>query len=178
MKKKIAIILGSKSDLIWPAGQCFGGLLFLTDFPEIEVTVHIRSQHRNTLDLQQVLKELSDNKVDVIIAGAGWANHLTGCVDAFLRYELKNDFTRVIGVAFEDKNNERHTQAAILSITEVPGTQVIFRKEFIGDHGLYRACQLAVSPELDDLPAIKLPTAKPPEDLSLAEALALSREPK
>lgn len=173
--KKIAIILGSKSDL----GQCLKGLKILQANSEFHVTVHIRSQHRNTLSLQQLLTELNASKVDIIIAGAGWANHLTGCVDAFLRYELKNNFTRVIGVAFEDTQNERHTQAAILSITEVPGTQVIYQdttsEHFIGPFGFYRACELAINPELDELlPGIKLPIAKPPEDMSLSEAIMFS----
>ncbi len=164
--KKIAIILGSRSDL----KQCLEGLKLLKKQSKFKVMVHIRSQHRNTLSLQKLLLELSFLKVDVIIAGAGWANHLTGCTDAFLRYELKNNFTRVIGVAFEDKNDERHTQAAILSITEVPGTQVIY-KDFVGPNGFLKACELAISPELDTFPDIKIPDPKAAEDLSLDEAI-------
>ncbi len=169
MKKRLAIILGSRSDL----KQCTEGLRLLREQSEFNVMVHIRSQHRNTLSLQQLLKELSSLKVDVIIAGAGWANHLTGCTDAFLRYELKNNFTRVIGVAFEDENDDRHTQAAILSITEVPGTQVIYKNAmdemFVGLKGFLKACELAISPELNNFPDIKLPDARAAEDLSLDE---------
>ena len=173
MKEKIAIILGSKSDL----KQCILGLKHLKRHPEFEVEIYIRSQHRNTLSLQKLLVELSEQGVKTIIAGAGWANHLTGCTDAFLRYELKNDFTRVIGVAFEDKNNEKHTQAAILSITEVPGTQVIFQDGdvfFIGTMGFFHACELATSKK-DNLPAIKIPEPKPAENLSLDEAMELAK---
>jgi phosphoribosylcarboxyaminoimidazole (NCAIR) mutase len=169
--KKIAIIIGSRSDL----KQCLDGLKFLKGQSEFNITVYIRSQHRNTLSLQQLLREISFFKFNVIIAGAGWANHLTGCTDAFLRYELKNNFTRVIGVAFEDRGNARHTHAAILSITEVPGTQVIYKNSanelFIGSKGFLKACELAISPELDDFPDIKLPEAKSAEDLSLDEAI-------
>ena len=135
---RISIIVGSISDL----SQCDKGLKFLNALPhanrkqKVEVTgVYIRSQHRNTLDVQALLTKLQKEKVDVIIVGAGWANHLTGCCDAFLRYTLRDDKITVIGVAFEDNTNTRHTVAASLSISEVPGTQVLYSDssgKFIG----------------------------------------------
>ena len=96
----LAIIIGSLSDL----SQSDKGLHFLsTVLDKINVIgVYVRSQHRNTLDVQELLMELVRKNVDVIIVGAGWANHLTGCSDAFLRYTLQNDKIVVIGVAFED----------------------------------------------------------------------------
>lgn len=160
--------------------QCQNGLEFLkkhqNDHPgEIEIVgVYVRSQHRNTLDTQELLRELTAMEVDVAIIGAGWANHLTGCCDAFLRYTLKNDRLVVIGVAFEDKENERHTSAAFLSITEVPGTQVIFEDDDfpnIGPLGFSRACVCAVD---NELPKLKLPEPKPTMDLTLEEALKIS----
>jgi len=170
--KKLAIIIGSESDL----AQCLGGLILLRDHPEITTNIFIRSQHRNALDLQQLLQEIVQQKYNAIIAGAGWANHLTGCVDAFLRYTLKDTGIPVIGVAFSDKDDDRHTQAAILSITEVPGTQVVFKDEksnFIGSHGFWDACQFAISQEL---PKIKLPSPKEPRDFSLKQAIEVAKK--
>jgi len=168
--KKIAIIIGSASDL----SQCDKGLKFLGTVPksEVEVTgVFIRSQHRNTISTQNLLEKLSKEETDVIIVGAGWANHLTGCCDAYLRYELQNDHTVVVGVAFEDPKNQKHTDAAILSITEVPGTQVVFSDEnsqFVGRQGFFDAC---VTATWGNLPKIEVPAPKPIMDLSLQEAL-------
>lgn len=175
--RKIAIIVGSKSDLT----QCRGGLKRIKEYMdsnpgEIELAgVYVRSQHRNTLDTQELLRELETMKVDVVIIGAGWANHLTGCSDAFYRFTLRNDQIVVIGVAFEDIENDRHTQAAFLSITEVPGTQVIFDDDGfpnIGPLGFERACVFAIS---EELPKIKLPEPKPTMDLTLEEALKISQ---
>ena len=168
--KKIAIIIGSLSDL----SQCDKGLKFLSSVPksEVEVTgVFIRSQHRNTISTQSLLEKLTKEKTDVIIVGAGWANHLTGCCDAYLRYQLQNDHTVVVGVAFDDPKNHKHTEAAILSITEVPGTQVLFGDEsgpFVGHEGFLEACIKATE---DNLPKIVIPEPKLTMDLSLQEAL-------
>lgn len=171
-KRKIAIIIGSKSDL----AQCYSGLEILDKCDqEVEVVgVYIRSQHRNTLDAQKLLEKLTEMEIDVAIIGAGWANHLTGCCDAFLRYTLRNDKLVVIGVAFEDKDNDKHTKAAVLSMTEVPGTKVVFDDNdlaFVGASGFARACLLAATKEL---PKIKLPSPKEIQDLTLKEALELS----
>jgi phosphoribosylcarboxyaminoimidazole (NCAIR) mutase len=178
--RKIAFITGSKSDL----SQCGRGLQLVQEYMdnnpgEIQIAgFYVRSQHRNTLDVQELLRELVAMEVDVVIIGAGWANHLTGCSDAFLRYTLKNDRMVVIGVAFSDKadkDNEQHTQAAILSITEVPGTQVIYKEGgqvFVGEAGFVAACSFAVCCEL---PKLKLPEPKPTMDLSLEEALEISK---
>lgn len=94
-----------------------------------------------------------------------------------MRYTLEIDKLPVIGVAFTDPNNDRHTQAAILSITEVPGTQVIYRESeadevFVGSDGFYRACVLAATKEL---PILKIPTPRPPMDLDLESAIATAR---
>ena len=173
--RKIAVIVGSASDL----SQCHRGLMLLKNLmivsstsEKIEVSgVYIRSQHRNTLDTQELLRELTQMEVDVAIIGAGWANHLTGCCDAFLRYVLRNDKLVVIGVAFEDETNPKHTLAATLSISEVPGTQVVYSGidgKFIGSEGFLQACGMAANGEL---PKIFLPEPKPIQDLSLEKAL-------
>lgn len=168
--KRVAIIIGSASDL----KQCLEGLEFLNKQENLTVSVFIRSQHRNTLDLQQLMWELP-RLADVVIVGAGWANHLTGCVDAFLRYTVRTTKVPVIGVAFEDKQNSKHTRAAILSITEVPGTQVIYQDKegiFIGTNGFLRACALSIdeSFQVD----IILPEHKKSSDLTIQEAIYLA----
>jgi phosphoribosylcarboxyaminoimidazole (NCAIR) mutase len=172
-KRKIAIIIGSKSDL----NQCVDGLQFLKKCKsesEIEIIgIYVRSQHRNTLQVQLLLQELEKNNVNIIITGAGWANHLSGCCDAYLRYELKNTKIVILGVAFEDPLNGKHTLAAELAISEVPGTQVVYEektKQFIGSKGFLNACIFAVAGKL---PEIKLPAPKPPMDLTLEEAIEI-----
>lgn len=170
--RKIAIIIGSQSDL----SQCLQGLEYLKKLKNnIEVVgIYIRSQHRNMEAVKELLTKMVDMKIDIAIVGAGWANHLTGCCDAFLRYHLGSTDFPIIGVAFDDPKNGKHTQAAILSITEVPGTQVVYRDKiapFIGPGGFLRACQFAVETEVFSL--ILLPEPKKILDLSLKEALML-----
>ncbi|OIO07445.1 hypothetical protein AUJ35_02060 [Candidatus Falkowbacteria bacterium CG1_02_41_21] len=173
-KRRIVVIVGSKSDL----AQCRKGLEFLAGDNRVEVVgVYVRSQHRNTLETQKLLKKLSGQEIDAAIIGAGWANHLSGCCDAYLRYTLKDSKIVVLGVAFEDRENPNHTKAATLSITEVPGTQVVFNwygDLFIGADGFSRACAFAAMAEL--WPMIKLPSPKDPMDLTLDEALKLASE--
>ena len=170
--KKIAIIIGSQSDL----PQCRWGLEMLATYKdEVQVVgVYVRSQHRNMEEVKQLLLELLRLKVDAAIVGAGWANHLTGCCDAFYRFTQSTTQIPIIGVAFQDLENEKHTQAAILSITEVPGTQVIYQDNegaFVGPQGFLRACQFVINGQL---PEIKLPASKKTMDLSLEEAVRLS----
>lgn len=182
--RHIAIIVGSKSDL----PQCKLGLEYLISKGKegglVKVyAFYVRSQHRHTEKVQTILHYLHSlaPKIDAIIAGAGWANHLTGCVDAYFRYTLKNDWTSVIGAAFQDTKSEsaeareHHDHAAVLSITEVPGTQVIYKDKkdqfFFGSNGFLRACQFAVE---ENLPEIKLKKAPDTMDLSLEEAFKLS----
>ncbi|MFH1608970.1 MAG: AIR carboxylase family protein [Patescibacteria group bacterium] len=169
---RIAIIVGSKTDL----KQCLLGLQLLEKNLENSVTVFVRSQHRNTLSLQQLLRELP-NSYDIAIVGAGWANHLTGCVDAFLRYEIKTTKMPVVGVAFADCEHPRHTRAAKLSMTEVPGTQVIYQDDdgiFVGEDGFLRACRWVML--LKNIPVMEIPDAKPGCNLSLSEAIQIASE--
>jgi phosphoribosylcarboxyaminoimidazole (NCAIR) mutase len=177
--RKIIIIAGSKNDL----KQCQMGFNWLLGQKEtINVKkVHVASQHRHTLKVQQILIDEVDgltgtDPIDAIIACAGWAAHLPGCCDAFLRYRLKNTTIPVIGVAIQDGENHLHNQAAILSITQVPGTQVIFKngdEEFFGEKGFLAACKFAAT---GTFPVITL--KKPPEsfEMSLDEALAEAKK--
>ncbi len=183
-KRRIVIIVGSENDL----PQTLSGLQYLQDHGDyVEVlAIHVASQHRHTLLVQDILINLSHNMdpPDAIIVAAGWANHLTGCTDAFLRFTMLNEKTVVIGVAIEDLKQkiashvphfEDHNLAAILSITCVPGTQVVFKNEtgemFIGGRGFYNACVFATSSELP-----KISLKKPPTSfrMSLSEAIELA----
>jgi phosphoribosylcarboxyaminoimidazole (NCAIR) mutase len=175
--RKIAVILGSKTDL----PQCVAGLKLLKaaiEAGEVELymgQVIISSIHRATDDTLNLVSELSSGAdVDVLITGAGWANHLTGVCDSYLRYGLDDAKINVIGVAFEDPNDSTHTATAIASIIHVPKTKVIYQDAngiFCGGDGFARACQYAVSGEL---PEIKLPEPVSQERLSLDEAIAVA----
>ena len=172
--RNVAVIIGSKSDL----PQCLDGLQFLQEAFKaggIELylgSVLISSIHRATDDTLNQLGSMSAyGDVDVLIAGAGWANHLTGVCDAYLRYGLEDDKIVVIGVAFEDQKYQGHTVAAVSSIVNVPGTQVVYQDDqgiFIGANGFTRACRFAIEGEL---PEIRIPEPRPQEWLSLAEAI-------
>jgi phosphoribosylcarboxyaminoimidazole (NCAIR) mutase len=140
--RSIGIMIGSDSDL----SQCYEGLNYLKEAEQrgiVEVvTIITNSIHRNTEEtLKNVL--IYSAKVDVWIVGAGWANHLTGMVDSYLRYSMKNDRVRVIGVAF-DSGDEEKNLAAFLSIEHVPGIQADFdRQSCFGSNGFLFACRFA-----------------------------------
>lgn len=164
-KRKIVIIVGSENDL----PQCAKGLKLLSGTPN--VSVYVRSVHRHTKKLHWLLDSLAgdDPEVEiVIIAGAGKAAHLPGCVDAYLRYHLRNQNINVIGVAFEGKTKEDNL-AASLSITKVPETQV--RYAGLGKTGFSKACTMALE---DPLAEIKLPDIPSYRDLSLSQAIELA----
>jgi phosphoribosylcarboxyaminoimidazole (NCAIR) mutase len=167
MKRKIGIMVGSDTDL----PQCLDGLAYLKqaqDHEECEVVVVLtNSIHRNTEEVLENLRRFS-HLLDVWIIGAGWANHLTGTCDAFLRYTLKNTKTHVFGVAFEDRKNPDYTMAAILSITRVPGTKVIFNG-YQGANGFLRVCQDAV--KSTDLQKITINPAKLAVKRTLEQAI-------
>jgi phosphoribosylcarboxyaminoimidazole (NCAIR) mutase len=170
--RKIAVMIGSDSDL----PQCESGFEYLLKAEEkglVEiVSVITNSIHRNTGSvLDQLLDFHIHNDIDAIIAGAGMANHLTGTVDAFLRYGLGDDKIVVIGIAFEGKT-EAETRAAQESIIYVPGTQVVF-DEYVGAKGFYRACDFAT---LGELPKIILKKGKPIVERSLEEAMEAAKE--
>ncbi|MFH0969637.1 MAG: phosphoribosylaminoimidazolesuccinocarboxamide synthase [Patescibacteria group bacterium] len=149
----------------------------------------INSQHRHTLAVQHRLRSYcgrifgrgngnqnrpSVPNVDRLIVGAGWANHLSGCDDAFLRNVLQDSHIRVYAVAFEDEDPEK-TKAAISSIIHVPGTRVIFR-DYVGAEGFLRACIHAVNDREEDLPVIELKPIKPQMRLKFPDALAMAIE--
>jgi phosphoribosylcarboxyaminoimidazole (NCAIR) mutase len=166
--RKIGIIIGSESDL----KQCIKGLEYLIGQNKAEVIfVKVISVHRNTKDLLAELERLAatpdDEKINALIAGAGWANHLSGTTDAYLRYTLRDSKIQVYAVAFSDEQNSTHTEAARLSITEVPKSNMIF-DDYVGEVGFYHACYDAVNSEPK---LIELPPLKPVLEFTLSEAL-------
>lgn len=174
--RRIAVMFGSRSDL----GQCLEGLELLQRAVchEIElIDIRASSIHRMTRETLAQLESLSKTKppIDVLITAAGWANHLTGVSDAYLRYGLGDTQIVVVGVALVDPDNPRHSMAARLSITEVPGTQVVYKDEegeFVGADGFKRACGFAIR---GSLPEITPPKPRPVEVLLLDEAVVLAR---
>lgn len=172
-------MIGSDSDL----PQCVDGFKILKEAESLGkaqvVVVFTNSIHRNrkaTLkNLRALTRQNADDKVwvEVWVIGAGKANQLTGMCESELRYELRNDVAHVIGVAFRGKTRQS-TLAAILSIIEVPGNQVIFdRKRHVGRKGFANACYDAV---YADLPEIKLPAPKPTATRTLIAAISAANE--
>jgi len=162
-------MIGSDSDL----KQCIGGFEYLKMSAKdgrAQVPVVItNSIHRNTDEVIGNLAEFTED-VDVWIIGAGMANHLTGTADAILRYRMGEMRVPVIGVAFQGKTPEQ-TQAAIMSILQVPGTQVIF-DDYVGHIGFYRACKRAIE---GNFPAIKAVQDKPIKIRTLEDALETAK---
>ncbi len=178
---RILVIIGSDSDL----PQCEKGLEILKKAVEREqvqvVGVFTGSIHRNTDEVLEWLHDAASVTpvIDCIITAAGWANHLTGTCDAYLRHTLKNNSIIVYGVAIEDPKNTDHTLAAMLSISEVPGTQVVYKDsggaQFIGSKGFVAACALAIK---NKEAVIKLSEPKPIQLRSLDSALEVIESKK
>jgi len=141
-KVKVAVVIGSRTDL----EQCQDGLgaaEALKCSGRIDLEVHILSCHRNPDELKAFA---TLTNADVIVAGAGKAAQLPGMLKAYLANKGKK--IPVIGVAFEGKGIS--TQAAQLSIEELPGTPVIMDKNghaFTGSNGFYNALALAIEGE-------------------------------
>lgn len=178
MIRRIVVMIGSDSDL----KQAHKGLECLYQCEReglvIIEKVYTNSIHRNTLLVLWRLFMIWAfsrfvKKIDCIIIGAGMANHLTGTCDAFLRNGLRDDKIVVIGVAFAGKNWDE-TLAAIVSIQQVPGTQVMFdQTTHVGTEGFLYACKQAVGGELK---RIDLKPVKPGVQRSLAEARAAAEK--
>jgi len=153
----VAGVVGSESDI---RKQFSAGVDVLDEAltaGQIELyqgCVIVSSIHRMTDDTIALAREFHNavRKPDVVIIGAGKANHLTGTVDAYLRNTLKDGSVRIIGVAFEGENDVDN-RTAVGSITQVPETQVIYNG-FFGADGFADACRFAVS---EDLGTITVP---------------------
>lgn len=104
---KVAIIMGSKSDL--PVMQ--EAIDILKDF-KIEVEVDIISAHRTPELMMEFGKQAHHRGIDVIIAGAGGAAHLPGMVASLTPLP-------VIGVPVKSSNSIDGWDS-ILSILQMP----------------------------------------------------------
>jgi 5-(carboxyamino)imidazole ribonucleotide mutase len=105
---KVAIIMGSKSDL--PVMQDAIGILNGFD---IEIEVDIVSAHRTPEKLFDFSKNAHTRGISVIIAGAGGAAHLPGMVAAMSPLP-------VIGVPVKSSNSIDGWDS-VLSILQMPG---------------------------------------------------------
>ncbi|PKG42963.1 5-(carboxyamino)imidazole ribonucleotide mutase [Psychroflexus sp. MES1-P1E] len=104
---KVAIIMGSKSDL--PVMQ--EAIDILKDF-KIEIEVDIISAHRTPELMMEFGKQAHHRGIDVIIAGAGGAAHLPGMVASLTPLP-------VIGVPVKSSNSIDGWDS-ILSILQMP----------------------------------------------------------
>ncbi len=167
MPRRIVVIAGSRNDII---KHNRAGMNYLREKVKqglIEVVgVHVRSIHRHPELLKKLLYHYWAMKnIDVIIAEAGKAAHLPGCIDSYLRNELRDTQIVVVGVGLPGKS-VKETQAAELSITEVPSTQVIYAGQKFLD-GCIMACE-------KPLPIIKLSDIPLADDFTLDEARAIT----
>ena len=180
--RRIAFIAGSESDF-W---QMFEGMEILLKYEaegKVELfKVHPASQHRRPLTVQSILFEYSkmsaNKKPHFIITSAGWANHLSGCSDAFLRYTLGDETIVVIAVAMRDPENDDHTQSAIKSTTEVPGIQAIFKdldgNPLVGSKGYAWAAEYSATTEV--IPTVKAKEPPPYEPWDPVDVVRVGKE--
>jgi phosphoribosylcarboxyaminoimidazole (NCAIR) mutase len=171
--RNILVIVGSDSDL----PQCIEGLKYLLGAEERGIVknhgVYTLSCHRHGPKLRRALKKFARLPgVKVIVAAAGMAAHLPGICDSELRYAMENVDVYIIGVAMAGKTEIACT-AALTSISQVPKTQVIFRRDergsqFFSDHGFFLACVRSVE---EELPPLHLPAPVPSHKRTVRGAL-------
>ncbi|MDD4182496.1 MAG: 5-(carboxyamino)imidazole ribonucleotide mutase [Candidatus Omnitrophica bacterium] len=106
MDKKIAIILGSKSDL----EELKAGFALLKEF-SISYRLEVASAHRNPEKLRKLCLELEKTGTEVVIACAGLAAALPGFVASYVNIP-------VIGVAM--KGGLLDGLDALMSIVSTP----------------------------------------------------------
>ncbi len=77
MKNKVAILLGSKTDLplIEPSIPYY-------EYFEIDAEVHVMSAHRNPKDVAKFASEARDNGYSILVGSAGMSAHLAGALKA------------------------------------------------------------------------------------------------
>ena len=128
-KKKIAVIMGSKSDL--PIMQ--EAFKILDEF-SIPREAHVISAHRSPDLAADFAKNAAGNNIAVIIAGAGCAAHLAGAIAA-------NTVLPVIGVPLDGSslNGLDSLLATVQMPREIPVATVA-----IGKAGAINAALLAI----------------------------------
>tara|TARA_B100000579_G_scaffold434857_1_gene456714 strand:+ start:165 stop:626 length:462 start_codon:yes stop_codon:yes gene_type:complete len=77
MKNKVAILLGSKTDLplIEPSIPYY-------EYFGIDAEVHVMSAHRNPKDVAKFASEARDNGYSILVGSAGMSAHLAGALKA------------------------------------------------------------------------------------------------
>lgn len=106
MMKKVAVIMGSDSDL--PILE--KGINVLKQFG-VDYSVHIFSAHRTPQECAEFTKNAKENGYGVIIAAAGMAAHLAGAIAA-------NTTLPVIGIPCKSSNLDGLD--ALLSTVQMP----------------------------------------------------------
>lgn len=106
MSKKIAVIMGSKSD--WPTMK---EAVKVLEQLKIDYHVEVVSAHRTPDKLMAFSESAVDNGYEVIIAGAGGAAHLPGMVASKTRLP-------VLGVPVQSKALDG--MDSLLSIVQMP----------------------------------------------------------
>ena len=106
MMKKVAVIMGSDSDL--PILE--KGINVLKEFG-VDYSVHIFSAHRTPQESAEFTKNAKENGYGVIIAAAGMAAHLAGAIAA-------NTTLPVIGIPCKSSNLDGLD--ALLSTVQMP----------------------------------------------------------
>ncbi len=106
MMKKVAIIMGSDSDL--PVIE--KAIAKLEEF-EVEFEVHVFSAHRTPVEAKTFSENARKNGFGVIIAAAGMAAHLAGAIAA-------NTTLPVIGIPVKSANLDG--MDALLSTVQMP----------------------------------------------------------
>jgi phosphoribosylcarboxyaminoimidazole (NCAIR) mutase len=157
MFKKVAIILGSRTDLPKVLLMIEGLREKHTD---IKIDVHILSCHRNYLELHTFVFTDNCMGAEAIFYCGGKAFAAPGVLKAAI--DAANLGIPVFGIALGDKDTTA-LQAAILSIEELPGTPVIMNEDsnaYVGPEGLEEAFKRMVA---GNLPAPKKKADKPAE---------------
>jgi 5-(carboxyamino)imidazole ribonucleotide mutase len=123
---KVGIIFGSKSD----KEIMKNAAIALKEF-EVDYEVHILSAHRVPERLMEVIKEMENNGVECIIAGAGLAAHLPGVI-------ASHTVMPVIGVPIKAAMEGIDS---LLSIVQMPKSIPVAT---VGINNSYNAGMLAV----------------------------------
>ena len=123
---KVGIIFGSKSD----KDIMRNAAVALKEF-DVDYEVHILSAHRVPERLMEVIKEMENNSVECIIAGAGLAAHLPGVI-------ASHTVMPVIGVPI---NAGMEGIDSLLSIVQMPKSIPVAT---VGINNSYNAGILAV----------------------------------
>ena len=123
---KVGIIFGSKSD----KDIMRNAAVALKEF-DVDYEVHILSAHRVPERLMEVIKEMENNSVECIIAGAGLAAHLPGVI-------ASHTVMPVIGVPI---NAGMEGVDSLLSIVQMPKSIPVAT---VGINNSYNAGILAV----------------------------------